>query len=160
MDAQTGEYVKYTAVDGLAENFVLSIAQTNDGLLWFGTFGKSLSRFDGKTWKTFTTEDGLPSNTITNLAATPDGGLWIYADYGDEPQRWGSVYYAGGKFIPVDVPMPFDVIAVVPNETLWGGAYRYGLERYDGSKWQSSLSMVNQESILRRSLSLPIEIYG
>lgn len=130
------DYVKYTAVDGLAGNYVTSIAQTTDGMLWFGTHGMGLSSFDGKTWKIFTTKEGLPSNTISGLASAPDGMLWINTGYEEATKQGGLARYDGKVITAVDAPAIFDVIAVAPDGDLWAGAYRSGLYRYDSTQWQ------------------------
>lgn len=63
-------------------NFVISIAVDNDNNKWFGTWGAGLSRFDGKTWKTYTKNDGLGGNFIHALAVESDGTLWAGTDGG------------------------------------------------------------------------------
>ena len=63
-------------------NFVISTAVDNNNNKWFGTWGAGLSRFDGKTWKTYTKQDGLGGNFIHALAVEPDGTLWAGTDGG------------------------------------------------------------------------------
>jgi len=67
----------WQAAQGLPQNTVLSLAQTPDGYLWFGT-EEGLVRFDGVR---FTTLDklnsGLPNNEITALRVDRKGSLWI-----------------------------------------------------------------------------------
>jgi len=66
-EPQDEAWTTYTTDDGLAGNFVHSIAVAPDETLWFGTFN-GVSRFDGRTlraepqgeaWTTYTTDDGL-----------------------------------------------------------------------------------------------------
>ena len=57
-------------------NYIISLAVTDDGVVWCGTWGGGLARFDGKTWRNFTTKDGLPANHIFMLYKGPDGQLW------------------------------------------------------------------------------------
>ncbi len=63
-------------------NYVLSIAVDRENRKWFGTWGAGLSRFDGKTWKTYTAADGLGGNFIHALAVDPEGMLWAATDGG------------------------------------------------------------------------------
>jgi ligand-binding sensor domain-containing protein len=136
-DVKTGSYVKFTAEHGLAGNFVTALAQTVDGAIWFGTRGSGLSRFDGKNWTTFTTKSGLPSNDILSILVGPDGSLWVDTErdqFAGAPG--GLARYEAGSWIPYKGA--FDVMAVSPDGTLWGGVYGHplykngGLWRYDG----------------------------
>jgi len=67
----------WTQEDGLPQDTIRTVAQTNDGYLWIGT-DEGLARFDGYEFTTFNKAQGaLPSNSITALAAAADGSLWI-----------------------------------------------------------------------------------
>lgn len=57
-------------------NYIISLAVTDDGVVWCGTWGGGLARFDGKTWRNYTVKDGLPANHIFMLNKGPDGQLW------------------------------------------------------------------------------------
>jgi ligand-binding sensor domain-containing protein len=48
-----------------------------DGVLWFGTSGYGVSRFDGKDWTTYTPRDGLAFGWVNSIAVAPDGVLWF-----------------------------------------------------------------------------------
>ena len=69
-------WTNYTSSDGLAGNIVYSIAQDNNGMLWFGT-NNGLSRYDGKSWITYDTHTGLLDNNVYAIAPTPSGELWV-----------------------------------------------------------------------------------
>lgn len=56
---------------------VVALSQTPDGVIWAGTYGNGLARFDGKSWQSFTKEDGLPGDFITAQTVTPRGELWL-----------------------------------------------------------------------------------
>ncbi|HWI17157.1 MAG TPA: two-component regulator propeller domain-containing protein, partial [Vicinamibacterales bacterium] len=60
--------------DGLPQNSVISIAQTDDGYLWLGTWA-GLVRFDGVRFTTIATE--LTNNHIRALAKGQDNSVWI-----------------------------------------------------------------------------------
>ena len=84
--ASTSGVIRYSvriwqADDGLPQNSVYAIAQTDDGYLWVGTH-EGLARFDGVR---FTTVDDpkapeLKHGWITALCAGRDGSLWIACD--------------------------------------------------------------------------------
>jgi len=64
--------------DGLLEETVQAIAQTNDGYLWVGTTG-GLARFDGEHFRLFNHENtpALAENNVFCLLAARDGRLLI-----------------------------------------------------------------------------------
>jgi ligand-binding sensor domain-containing protein len=51
-------------------------------VVWAGTWGGGLSRYDGKTWTQFTTHEGLPGNHVFMLHIDPGGELWIGTNNG------------------------------------------------------------------------------
>ncbi len=63
-------------------NYIISLAVGNDGQVWAGTWGGGLSRFDGKSWKTYTTNEGLPGNHVFMLHKDLDGKIWIGTNKG------------------------------------------------------------------------------
>lgn len=63
-------------------NYVISSAIDKKGILWFGTWGGGLSRFDGKTFKNYTTDDGLPGNIINAIEIDKQGIMWIGTNKG------------------------------------------------------------------------------
>jgi len=71
----------YTTADGLADNFVMSIAIDGAGHKWFGT-GGGVSEFDGSTWTTYTTADGLADNWVRAIAIDGAGHQWFVTGSG------------------------------------------------------------------------------
>ena len=63
-------------------NYIVSLLVDPDGVVWCGTWGGGLARFDGKQWRTYTMSDGLPGNLIFMLHRTPTGQLWIGTNNG------------------------------------------------------------------------------
>ena len=88
--SQEYSYVNYDTRDGLAGSVVYDAIQDKEGFMWFAT-ENGLSRFDGKTFKTFTTKDGLPDNEILRLFVDSKGRLWIM------PFKPSLCYYYRGK---------------------------------------------------------------
>ena len=68
----------WTTEDGLPQNWVYALAQTDDGYLWVGT-GSGLARFDGLTFEIFdqSNTEALRSNEIIALYKDAAGVLWI-----------------------------------------------------------------------------------
>ena len=65
----------YTSKEGMAGNIVYSIAQDQNGVMWFGT-DNGLSRFDGKNWTSYRTREGLLDNNVYTIAVAPNGEIW------------------------------------------------------------------------------------
>src|SRR3989440_8684463 len=82
----------WTSLDGLPQNSILAIQQTQDGYLWFGT-QEGLVRFNGIQFTTFNQANtpGLKQNAITSLLEE-NGTLWI-GTYGG-----GLTSYTSGVF--------------------------------------------------------------
>jgi ligand-binding sensor domain-containing protein len=73
--AQPGTWETYTTSDGLASNFVLSIAVDGENI-WFGT-NNGVSVFDGETWTTYSTSDGLVHKIVNAIAIDEEGNKWF-----------------------------------------------------------------------------------
>lgn len=72
-------------------NYVVSLAVDAQGVVWAGTWGGELARFDGKTFRNYTVADGLPGNHVFMLHIDPKGQLWIGTNN-------GLARYADGAF--------------------------------------------------------------
>jgi signal transduction histidine kinase/ligand-binding sensor domain-containing protein len=60
---------------GLPSDRVYAIAQSGDGVMWFGT-ERGLARYDGRRVQTIGAEN-FPAEKVLALKFAPDGGLWI-----------------------------------------------------------------------------------
>src|SRR6185312_3740480 len=74
----------WTADNGLPQNSVREIVQTQDGYLWFTTFD-GLVRFDGVRFTVFkkSNSPGLPSNRFVSLFEDRSGDLWAGLETGE-----------------------------------------------------------------------------
>lgn len=133
-DVDTNEYVIYTTADGLASNEVVAITQTPDGVLWFGTFGAGISRFNGENWQSYTTQDGLPGNFIASLFVMPNGTLGVdtlTSPYPADPDWEGYLgQFDGQTWTPLGGG-GFDRVITAPDGTFWASSYRLGLWHFD-----------------------------
>src|SRR5215813_7568561 len=78
----------WTADNGLPQNSVRDIVQTQDGYLWFTTF-HGLVRFDGVRFTVFNKSNspGLPSNRFVSLFEDRAGDLWATLETGEVVRR-------------------------------------------------------------------------
>jgi len=142
-----GVWKNYTTLDGLAHNAVHTIYRDPDGLMWFGTQGGGVSRFDGETFVNFTVEDGLNSNTISAIYRDPDGVMW-FGQMGRHSGGGGVSRYDGNQFINLTTKdgLPSNVVHAIQGDShgvLWFGTGSdlyfenggMGVSSYDGRKF-------------------------
>jgi signal transduction histidine kinase/ligand-binding sensor domain-containing protein/DNA-binding NarL/FixJ family response regulator len=148
-DFKKGVWKNYTTLDGLAHNTVHTIYRDPDGLMWFGTQGGGISRFDGETFVNFTVEDGLNSNTISAIYRDPDGVMWFgQIQPGRHSGSGGVSRYDGNHFnnLTTKDGLASDVIHAIQGDSqgfLWfgtGNSWYFekggmGVSRYDGGKF-------------------------
>jgi ligand-binding sensor domain-containing protein len=63
-------------------NYIVALLVDRDGIVWCGTWGGGLARFDGTEWRNFTVADGLPGNHVFMLYEDSDGTIWIGTNNG------------------------------------------------------------------------------
>ncbi len=102
-------------------NYIVSLVVDKDGIVWAGTWGGGLSRWDGSQWKHFTTHDGLPGNHVFMLHIDPKQQLWVGTNNGLARMK-------GGKFDVLRVAdglFADNVFAMTTaaDGSLWVGSY-------------------------------------
>ncbi len=58
-------------------NYIVALTVDSEGVVWAGTWGGGLARFDGKEWRNYTVADGLPANHVFALHRDRQGRLWV-----------------------------------------------------------------------------------
>jgi ligand-binding sensor domain-containing protein len=69
-------WILYTTADGLVDNHVISMAEDQEGGIWFGTLG-GVSWLKEGLWTSFTTADGLPNDTVLDIGIDQEGSVWL-----------------------------------------------------------------------------------
>ncbi|RMD79570.1 MAG: regulator [Gammaproteobacteria bacterium] len=110
-------------------NYIISMAVDRRGVVWCGTWGAGLARFDGWRWRNLTTRDGLPSNHIFMLHLDPQGRLWVgtsrgLALYRGEGRGFQILTTAQGLYADNVFSM-----AEAPDGSVWVGSFG-GVTRY------------------------------
>lgn len=72
-------------------NYIVALHVDEAGIVWCGTWGGGLARFDGEKWQYFTVADGLPANHVFMLESAGDGAMWVGSSN-------GMAYFDGQKF--------------------------------------------------------------
>ena len=122
-----GTWRSYSTLDGLADDNVLGIHGSPDGVLWFGTRAGA-SRYDGTKFLTLTAQDGMTNVYVNAIDTGPDGTIWM----GTED---GVSWYDRITVTPFDTVGLADCLVldldIAPDGMIWMATDR-GLFRYDG----------------------------
>jgi ligand-binding sensor domain-containing protein len=133
-DRLISQYIRriFTTADGLGQNTVVSIIQTRDGYMWFGT-QEGLARYNGYRFTNFRRKytPGFISDYINDLYEDRRGFLWIAT-------RGGLIRSQSNRFFPItlDQGLPSDIVYTLaegPSGRLWIGTDR-GLCSYSNGK--------------------------
>jgi ligand-binding sensor domain-containing protein len=101
-------------------NYVVALAVDPQGVVWVGTWGGGLARFDGQRIENLTMAEGLPGNHVFMLQVDRRGELWIGTNQGLAHRR-------GGRY---------EVLTT--HDGLFGDAVFAFAEGADGSQWVGS----------------------
>ena len=80
--AQTYPFSNFGVENGLSQSQVLSVFQNDDRVMWFGTSGGGISKYDGHSFEYFTDKDGLADNVVFCMAKDKDGRILIGTNNG------------------------------------------------------------------------------
>jgi len=121
----------------LANSNVNAIHRDPDGVMWFGTRGGGVSRYDGKGFVNFTQKDGLANNFVFTIYRDLDGVIWFGTcspSGGGGVSRYDEKGFA--NFTPKDGLADNQVYAIHqdPDGVMWFGTPR-GICRYDGKEF-------------------------
>lgn len=114
-----------TEVDGMDTynpNYVFSIHAAPDDVIWAGTWGGGVSRYDGKRWTNFNTLNGLAGNIVYSMVQDSKGVFWFGTDKGVsryDGKTWKTIGTKEGLFEP-----NVYALAVGPNGDIWAGTKR------------------------------------
>lgn len=93
-----------TVFNGLPSDSVRAIAQTTDGVMWFGT-DNGLARFDGRRVQNFSFGES-DSNRVLALKTSPAGQLWIGT-------QKGAYLYSENRFQPVEGTQSIGITSIL-----------------------------------------------
>lgn len=144
--SQQFKFQHYSVEEGLPQSQVYAMIQDSRGLLWLGTKGGGLSKFNGKEFTTFTKEEGLSGDQVYSLFEDSQHNIWIGT--GD-----GITHYNGISFtkFPISDKYAIVVSAIIEdhNNTIWA-ATNAGLYYFENNKW---ISFVSNNAKLKYNIS-------
>jgi ligand-binding sensor domain-containing protein len=126
-------WVTFKKEDGLGDNSISAILESDDGTLWFATWGGGVSIYKDGAWTTYTTSNGLAANDVTSIYKASGEVMWFGTSGG------GVSRYKNGKwttFTTVDGLVYDDVYSICESNdgAMWFGTW-YGVSRYKDGNW-------------------------
>jgi ligand-binding sensor domain-containing protein/signal transduction histidine kinase len=86
---KNGAFTTLRKADGLANDFILALAEDREGSLWIGT-RDGLSQLTDIKFPTYSSQEGIPgNNAVHSVSASPRGGLWVGTSV-------GAIYFNNG----------------------------------------------------------------
>lgn len=143
-DLKTNTPTMYAIKDDPKNTKVIALSQTPDGVIWVGTFGNGLAKFDGTNWQAFTTDNGLPGNYIISQTVSSSGKFWISAQkerYSDQSDDFTLGWYDGHTWI-TERTVGFSWIFPLPDSSMVlatgvkAPLFSHGIYIYDGQTFK------------------------
>ena len=134
--SQQFKFQNYSVEEGLPQSQVYGMIQDSRGLLWLGTKGGGLSKFNGKEFTTFTKEEGLSGDQIYALFEDSKHNIWIGT--GD-----GITHYNGITFTKHPISKKKDIVVSAiaeDNKNIIWAATNAGLYYYENKQWVAFIS--------------------
>ena len=124
----------FTVKDGLADNFVFSLAHGTAGTIWVGT-RNGFSRLRDGNFDSFHPQDGLSQSTAMSMFEDREGTLWVGT-------KRGLNQFVDGRGVPYTVSegLPSNEAGPVLEDhagAVWAGTLDRGLTRFDGQDFRT-----------------------
>ncbi len=132
--ADTPTFQSFAQRDGLASDYVTSVAFAPDGAAWLGT-SRGATRVQTKYWVSYTAANGLPNADVRALAIASDGKIYFATNGG------GLTLFDGTKRKTYDttssaIPSNYlTAVALDKSGRVWVGTFGAGVARLDGDTW-------------------------
>ena len=132
--ADAPPFQSYTQRDGLADDYITSIAFGSDGAAWIGT-ARGATRVQDKYWVTYTSDNWLGNSWVSGIAAGSDGKVYFATNGG------GLAIFDGATRKTLNtsnstIPSNYLTGVVLDKQNrVWVGTYGAGVARLEGDKW-------------------------
>lgn len=74
---QQYNFTNFTSESGLSNGQILAVCQDNEGLMWFGTNGSGITKYNGIVYEYITDKDGLADNLVYTIVKDQQGRMWV-----------------------------------------------------------------------------------
>lgn len=103
-------------------NYVFAVHVDQHDVVWAGTWGGGVARYDGKKWSNLTTRNGLAGNVVFSIARDNEGAMWFGTDQGVsryDGKTWKNFGRREGL-----LGDNVYALAVTPSGEVWAGTKR------------------------------------
>jgi len=138
-------WIKYdTSNSPLPNNPLDCMLVDRDGILWIGTRGRGLYRFDGQNWSNFnTTNSNIPGDYPSSIVQDCEGriwiGFWYESNYHPVAQFDGVntfIPYHASNFSCLSCFINFDAMALDADGHVYVAVNGTGVWRFDNNTWE------------------------
>lgn len=132
--ADAPAFQSYAQRDGLAADYVTSIAFARDSAVWIGT-PRGATQIQDKYWVTYTSAHGLGNSWVSGIAVASDGKTWFATNGGGLTLFDGATrktYNTSTSAIPSNY---LTALAVDKQNRVWVGTVGAGVARLEGDTW-------------------------
>ena len=148
----------FTASRGQGNANIHCSLRDKNGILWFGTTGSGIYRYDGHSFIHFTEKNSSINNFVWTVFESRNGDLWFGTDAG----LWR---YNGTEFFnfPETSGLPKTSVWSIYEDkigTFWIGTGNKGVYRYDGKTFSPFLinsGVINRSGLHLREIQSIIE---
>jgi ligand-binding sensor domain-containing protein/signal transduction histidine kinase len=149
---QDGRFTSYPG-SGLAHAAVYTLYVDTRGVVWVGTLGRGLFRFENDHFTRYTTHQGLPDDSINNILEDAQANLWIGSNKGIfRITRSDLDAVAAGTSRTVE-PIVFGKADGMKSSETNSGTQPAGWRARDGKLWFPTIRGVTMVDPARLSLS-------
>lgn len=127
-------YTTRSTGGGLISKGIYKIKIDNQGNKWIGSYGGGLTKYDGRTWRTYTPNDGLGDLWVYDMVFDSQGRMWI--------ATWKGVSVFDGKNFKTYTMKDGLIdkwvysIGLDHDGVFWFGT-ESGVTRFNGKTWKS-----------------------
>lgn len=138
---RNGSFVNFSDVENSPKGFVRAIYEDADGVLWFGTYGDGLFRYEDGKFFNYRVENGLFNNGV--FAILEDrGNLWMSSNRGiHRVSKQDLNDLADGKILRLN-SVSFDEKDGMLNAECNGGRIPAAIKTRDGKLWFATMGGV------------------
>jgi PAS domain S-box-containing protein len=131
-----GQFISYTAKNGLNDNYATTVLQDHQGTIWLGSL-KGLNSFHDGKFTDYSGKNGLPVNIVVSLAEDRERRLWVGTEAGlfrSQVLKDCAPGRCAPHFVNVIPQTHARAIAEDRSGAIWVGTDLDGLLRYQNGK--------------------------
>ena len=150
-----------TTADGLASNYIRSLYEDADSVLWIGSYDGGLTRYKDEKFTHFTMKDGLSSNGVFCILEDNHGWFWMNSNQGIyRVSRQELNDFADGKTKSL-TSIAYNKQDGLLNIEGNGGRQPAGIKTRDGKLWfptAQGIAVIDSANVANNPLPPPVLI--